>query len=115
MWPEAWALLLAKRRIYRRTHPNKREWNRKADLKKNYGKDFTVERWNEIFVAQGSCCAVCKAPTSGRKTGVWCTDHDHNTGQVRGILCNGCNVALGQVKDDPLRLRLLAEYLEDRG
>lgn len=47
-------------------------------------------------------------------------DHDHNCcpekgscGQcVRGILCSGCNTALGLVKDDPARLRRLAEYLE---
>ena len=96
----------------RRNNPNKREWNRRADLRKYYGPDFTLEKWNEMFMAQGSCCAVCRSPDSGRKTGHWCTDHDHKTGRVRGILCTGCNTAIGHAKDDPLRLRLLAEYLE---
>src|SRR2546428_4600935 len=39
-------------------------------------------------------------------------DHCHDTGEFRGWLCNECNVALGCVKDDPGRLRLLADYLE---
>jgi hypothetical protein len=41
---------------------------------------------------------------------VW--DHDHRTGDFRGWLCNSCNAALGFAKDDPWRLRLLADYLE---
>lgn len=39
-------------------------------------------------------------------------DHSHATGLFRGWLCNACNVALGLVRDDPVRLRALAEYLE---
>jgi len=39
-------------------------------------------------------------------------DHCHTTNKVRGLLCNSCNVALGNVKDDIGRLRKLIEYLE---
>lgn len=39
-------------------------------------------------------------------------DHCHSTGEFRGWLCMPCNVALGQVKDNPMTLRLLADYLE---
>jgi uncharacterized protein YunC (DUF1805 family) len=39
-------------------------------------------------------------------------DHCHETGRVRGALCHGCNIALGNAKDDPAILRALAEYLE---
>ena len=76
---------------------------------------MTPEQWNMAFAAQGFRCAVCKSINPGRKTGHWCTDHNHVTGVVRGILCNGCNAALGHTKDDPLRLRLLAEYVEKEG
>lgn len=39
-------------------------------------------------------------------------DHDHETMKIRGVLCHWCNVALGMTKDDPDRLRALADYLE---
>jgi hypothetical protein len=51
-------------------------------------------------------CEVCGA--AGRIN----FDHDHYTGDFRGWLCHGCNVALGYAKDDPLILRALADYLE---
>lgn len=39
-------------------------------------------------------------------------DHCHQRGVFRGWLCSGCNCALGQVGDDPNRLRKLIAYLE---
>ena len=85
---------------------------KKHDLKRYY--NMTVESWNTLFEAQGRCCASCKSPYPGRKNGQWSTDHDPVTGKVRGILCNGCNLALGHVKDDPDRLRMLIQYLEGK-
>lgn len=39
-------------------------------------------------------------------------DHDHETGEVRAILCRGCNTALGHLHDDPVRVLLLLTYIE---
>jgi hypothetical protein len=39
-------------------------------------------------------------------------DHDHETGEVRGLLCYSCNVALGASREDPARLRALADFIE---
>ena len=33
------------------------------------------------------------------------------TGQIRGLLCRGCNLALGNMKEDPIRLQKAADYL----
>ena len=38
-------------------------------------------------------------------------DHDHKTGKFRGLLCGGCNKALGFIKDDVARLQGLIDYL----
>jgi DNA-binding sugar fermentation-stimulating protein len=56
---------------------------------------------------QDYLCAVCKEP------GNLVVDHCHETGQVRGLLCHGCNVGLGYFVDSPTRLRQAAEYLEN--
>lgn len=42
-------------------------------------------------------------------------DHNHTTGEIRGVLCATCNAALGQAQDDPAILRSLADYLDERG
>lgn len=87
----------------------RRKSDRKYDLKKYYG--MTVEEWDIMFDEQGKCCAVCKSPEP-LGHGHWHTDHDHNTGVVRGILCGPCNTTIGFAKENVDRLRSLADYLE---
>jgi hypothetical protein len=43
----------------------------------------------------------------------WCLDHDHETGNFRGWLCNKCNSALGWLDDDINKLRRALNYLEN--
>lgn len=56
-------------------------------------------------------CWICQFPESveNRRLAV---DHDHVTGQVRGLLCTRCNQVLGRMHDNPALLRKAAEYLE---
>lgn len=58
-------------------------------------------------------CAICgktnKYGPKGKR--ILCLDHDHDTGLFRGILCNGCNTALGQFRDDPNLVEKALNYL----
>ncbi len=55
---------------------------------------------------QGGVCALCK------KSARLHVDHDHQTGQFRGLLCINCNTGLGKLGDSPELLRLAADYIE---
>jgi hypothetical protein len=66
-----------------------------------------------MLAAQGGVCAACgETPSPRRGKSIWNVDHDHSTGRVRGILCTGCNSAIGHLQDDPERCRKAAAYLE---
>lgn len=39
-------------------------------------------------------------------------DHDHSTGDVRGMLCSACNKALGFLREDVNRTLSLADYID---
>lgn len=70
--------------------------------------NISVEEYNALLEAQNGVCAICK---EAHKHAL-CVDHDHDTGEIRGLLCKPCNVAIGNMKDEPERLRKAAEYLE---
>ena len=57
------------------------------------------------------CCEACGIPFASTKKGS-CVDHNHQTGEFRGWLCNGCNLALGHLKDSIGRVLALCRYLE---
>lgn len=84
--------------------------HRKYLLKKIYG--ITIEQHDAMLAQQGGVCAICKTPPEQSTKGALAVDHDHRTGQVRGLLCGNCNAALGHFKDNPHLCKVGAEYLE---
>lgn len=64
-------------------------------------------RYERMLWQQNNACKICKQ----KFTETPHIDHDHNTDEVRGLLCRGCNLGLGQYIDDPDRLIAAAEYL----
>jgi hypothetical protein len=81
------------------------------DLRKKYG--ITMNDYHIMFAAQNGKCKVCG--TAELESGKFRmnVDHCHKTGKVRGLLCGGCNRAIGQLKDSPELLRKAADYLEE--
>lgn len=71
---------------------------------------LTPDQFATMLADQEGRCAICRADSPGGKGG-WHVDHDHQTGTVRGLLCHGCNLGLGNFVDDPGRLRAAADYL----
>lgn len=53
-------------------------------------------------------CAICQVDEC------LVGDHDHETGNARGVLCRNCNVGLGYLGHDPERLESAARYLRER-
>ena len=76
--------------------------SREYHLRRRYG--ITGADVDAMVEAQGGTCAVC----DGKPEHV---DHDHATGEVRGVLCFNCNQALGNARDDITVLKGLAAYL----
>ena len=71
---------------------------------------LTGAQWEALFDSQGKRCAICRIDKPGRKPALiagnaWCTDHDHDTGKVRGILCQYCNKTLGHFGDTIFAMR----------
>jgi len=64
----------------------------------------------KLLDAQGGKCPVCGDVLKNGHL-----DHDHRTGQLRGLLCKGCNIGLGFLRDDPATLRRAADYCEQGG
>ncbi len=92
---------------YGRT-PHAKKSHRKKLLKKNYG--ITPEYWDLLFNIQDGKCAGCGTSEPGGHHNTFHTDHNHDTGEARGLLCGACNMALGLLKDDPQILMNLAAY-----
>jgi len=76
---------------------------RAAHRKMKYG--ITKADWDAMFERQGRVCGIC---TSSVSKPSWATDHCHETGKVRGILCYRCNTMLGYIENEDLML--LASY-----
>lgn len=68
--------------------------------------------FDRLLEEQGGVCAVCSGKPSRRN---FCVDHDHASGDVRGILCGECNIGLGKFKDSVDSLEAAIEYLKKHG
>ena len=78
-------------------------------LKANY--DITPAEVEQRLKQQGHACAICREPFEDAPM----VDHDHKTGNVRGLLCHHCNTGIGLMRDDPKLLYRAAKYIHAGG
>lgn len=86
-----------------------RSCRRDRDMERIYG--LSISDIQEMLFNQNNKCAICKIEFTEDFNGRYRVDHDHKTGNVRGLLCNDCNRALGLFKDDKSALSTAIEYL----
>ena len=94
-----------KKQVQERHQSISHEYHRMNNVKKLYG--LSWEDYLSLYESQDGCCAICSTPKlpfksdpSQLKTDIMYVDHDHSTGEVRGLLCNMCNDLLGRAKDN---------------
>jgi hypothetical protein len=87
---------------------------RPARLRRIFG--LSLDDYERMLAEQGGVCALCGSPPGNDlRTRHLAVDHCHETGRIRGLLCGGCNRALGFFKDDPELLDRAAAYLRADG
>lgn len=79
--------------------------NRKRKLVTRYG--INQDIYDAMLLAQGNACVLCLE----RFTKTPHVDHDHETGAIRGLLCQMCNHGIGLLNEDPAVLQRAIEYL----
>ena len=81
-------------------------------LRRNYGLSF--DEFEKMLSKQNNRCAICGTDKPSKKKGRskrFHVDHD-SSGNVRGLLCKSCNIALAEVEDNIHTLKSMIEYLE---
>ena len=94
------------RKSYYKAKKKEPTLNRRRRLKRHY--NLTQEQVEQMLLHQNGKCLGCKHVFQNLE---YCVDHNHITGQVRGLLCGGCNSAIGHVKEKIETLYNLIDYL----
>ena len=71
---------------------------------------ITLADYDKILEAQNGLCAICTRP-QGSEVRRMAVDHNHQTGQVRALLCTACNLLVGWAEHPDLSKAL--EYVSD--
>ena len=91
-----------KKRYHSKTMKQKR-----AEKAIMYG--LSVQQYLEMYDKQEGKCAICnRKPHTKRGLHI---DHCHKTGEVRGLLCHGCNIGIGNFKHSTDLIKNAIEYL----
>ena len=99
------------KKIRERSYQNNKEKRRYRNIMARFG--LTKEQYEAMLEAQGGTCAICDMEcVSGRHLAI---DHDHETGEIRKLLCTNCNTAIGKLGDSSDLAQRAVEYLRKHG
>jgi len=99
--------ILKSQKAYRRENIEREQ---DSQYRRRYG--ISLAQYDAMLERQANTCAICgKTPEENEQR--LSVDHDHDTGEVRSLLCNGCNGALGLMQDDPDVLQAACDYLKE--
>lgn len=88
-------------------HP---DYYRRKHLRRTYG--ITLEQYHDLLTSQSGGCACCGATRAGGSSDSFHVDHCHETGKIRGLLCNNCNIGIGALGDNASGVARALAYLE---
>lgn len=94
---------------YRENNPVEKIQEKRRNIKSKYG--ITLEQWQQMFDRQQGCCAICGKHQSELNITLG-VDHNHETGKVRSLLCNRCNIEVGFFEDIEFNNKI-NEYLNE--
>lgn len=101
--------LIEKTKKWVEDNPEKRRaYQKQYFLRRNF--NLTEEEYNNLLNKQNNKCSICGVDLFLDKTKA-VIDHDHTTGELRGILCTNCNIGLGHFKDNCANLLHAVDYL----
>jgi hypothetical protein len=75
-----------------------------------------LKQYGDMLLAQNGKCKICKQAETATRNGrvkALAVDHDHETGEIRGLLCVQCNTGLGKFKDDRNLMLSAIKYLDE--
>jgi len=86
--------------------PNYRREKRRS---RSYG--LSSISFKTMYDAQNGKCGICfnNMEFLAKTT---CVDHDHDNGNIRGILCMKCNLGLGHFEDNIEKMKSAIEYIK---
>lgn len=111
------------KRCVKHRYSSTKVWTNKGDAQRNHAYkrkyNLTLEEVYFLFSVFHGKCGICKnnvilpTKTRGQPLNAMVIDHNHKTGNVRGILCGACNKGIGFLKDDPKLLKKAMEWCDD--
>lgn len=83
------------------------EQRQRYSLRRAFGVNLAPEQREVLLLTQCGKCAICGYDLNGRMH----VDHDHRTGEIRGLLCSNCNTGIGLLREDARVLQNALDYL----